>query len=197
MKLVLALLLANTQARQLRLIDQQAIAYDGASLPDLDPQEEIYSKAEVDHLDSIVRANNDQYRQQLFAKKINSFDGMIHENDKVYDPNDNMKEITPPQSMLQLDPASGPAIAICNGGNDGACTEAEDVVLHTLRRPGRMAGPGDPDDIPETETKPERNPAILYQAPNPAIQHMLASFVQTDEKIMLRDAETGLPLAYV
>ena len=63
--------------------------------------------------------------------------------------------------MIQLsDPSTGPAIAICNGGNDGACTEAEDVVLHTLRRPGRMAGRGDPDEVVELP-KRDLHPAIV------------------------------------
>jgi len=72
------------------------------------------------------------------------------------------------------DPASGPAIAICNGGNDGRCTEADDVVLHTVRRPGRMAGPGDPDEVLEVK-KVDLHPAIYEQTPNQAVANMLAS----------------------
>lgn len=41
---------------------------------------------------------------------------------------------------------TGDAIAICNGGNDGRCVEASEVVKHRLRRPGKMPGRGDPDD---------------------------------------------------
>jgi hypothetical protein len=38
---------------------------------------------------------------------------------------DNMREISAPNSYVQMhDVKSGPIIAICNGGNDGACTEA-------------------------------------------------------------------------
>lgn len=43
-------------------------------------------------------------------------------------------------------PSTGDAIAICNGGNDGHCVEAAEVVKHRLRRPGKMPGRGDPDD---------------------------------------------------
>lgn len=94
------------------------------------------------------------------------------------------------------DPAYGPAIAICNGGNDGACTEAADVVMHTLRRPGRMAGPGDPDEVISLPKK-DRNPAILTQAENPALQNMRAGFVQTEANVVLRSAATGAPMASV
>merc|ERR1712032_883716 len=93
------------------------------------------------------------------------------------------------------DPSTGPSIAICNGGNDGACTEAEDVVLHTLRRPGRMAGPGDPDDIPEVKHRDEY-PAILFQAPNPDLQNMRA-YLQTESSVTLMDSQTGAPIAIV
>ena len=44
-------------------------------------------------------------------------------------------------------PTTGPAIPICNGANAGACTEAEEVVKHRLRRPGKRAAPGDPDYV--------------------------------------------------
>lgn len=42
---------------------------------------------------------------------------------------------------------TGDAIAICNGLNNGHCTEAADVVRHRLRRPGKRAAPGDPDYV--------------------------------------------------
>ena len=32
---------------------------------------------------------------------------------------------------------TGEVIAICNGANDGHCTEADEVVKHRLRRPGK------------------------------------------------------------
>ena len=71
------------------------------------------------------------------------------------------KEEAKDAAFVQMnDPSTGPAIAICNGGNDGRCTEAEDVVMHTLRRPGRKAGPGDPDEIMELNKK-DSHPAIL------------------------------------
>lgn len=95
-----------------------------------------------------------------------------------------------------VDPSTGPIIAICNGGNDGACTEANDVVMHTVRRPGRMAGPGDPDEIIDTP-KRDNNPAILYQAENPALQHMRAGFVQTDASVTLINAASGAPMAVI
>jgi hypothetical protein len=51
-------------------------------------------------------------------------------------------------------PTTGPAIAICNGMNNGHCTEAAEVVRHRLRRPGKRAAPGDPDYVDE-------DPALL------------------------------------
>ena len=48
-------------------------------------------------------------------------------------------------SIKRMDPAHGPPIAICNGANAGACTEADEVVVHKLRRPYKRAAPGDPD----------------------------------------------------
>lgn len=50
-------------------------------------------------------------------------------------------------------PSTGDAIAICNGGNTGHCVEADDVVKHRLRRPGKMPGPGDPDDPDKEKEK--------------------------------------------
>jgi len=44
---------------------------------------------------------------------------------------------------------TGGAIAICNGYNNGHCTEAADVVRHRLRRPFKRAAPGDPDYVDE------------------------------------------------
>ena len=49
-------------------------------------------------------------------------------------------------------PTTGDAIPICYGGNDGHCTEASEVVKHRLRRPGKMAGPGDPDYVNDGPT---------------------------------------------
>ena len=51
---------------------------------------------------------------------------------------------------------TGSAIAICNGLNNGHCTEAADVVRHRLRRPGKRAAPGDPDYVDD-------DPALLIQ----------------------------------
>ena len=52
--------------------------------------------------------------------------------------------INPGQSLTQ-DHTTGPAIPICNGANAGACTEADDVVIHNYRRDGKRAAKGDPD----------------------------------------------------
>ena len=59
---------------------------------------------------------------------------------------------------------TGPAIAICNGLNEGHCTEAEEVVKHRLRRPFKMPGPGDPDDIDPETMAPSNNKRILASA---------------------------------
>jgi hypothetical protein len=51
---------------------------------------------------------------------------------------------------------TGAAIAICNGFNQGHCTEAEEVVKHRLRRPFKQPAIGDPDyvddSVPNTKT---------------------------------------------
>jgi len=51
---------------------------------------------------------------------------------------------------------TGDSIAICNGLNNGHCTEAADVVRHRLRRPGKRAAPGDPDYVDD-------DPSLLIQ----------------------------------
>ena len=42
---------------------------------------------------------------------------------------------------------TGDAIPICNGANEGACTDASEVVKHRIRRPFKRAAPGDPDYV--------------------------------------------------
>jgi hypothetical protein len=69
--------------------------------------------------------------------------------------------------------------------------------MHILRRPGRMAGPGDPDEVVEAP-KNDRFPAIVSHVANPDVERMLASgYVQTESHIMLRSSFDGSPLAYV
>lgn len=46
---------------------------------------------------------------------------------------------------------TGPAIAICNGLNEGHCTEAEEVVKHRLRRPFKQPAIGDPDYVDDSK----------------------------------------------
>ena len=45
----------------------------------------------------------------------------------------------------KFDPSTGAPIPICNGANTGDCTEADEVVVHRLRRPHKRAEKGDPD----------------------------------------------------
>lgn len=49
---------------------------------------------------------------------------------------------------------TGRAIAICNGANEGHCTEASEVVKHRIRRPGKRAAPGDPDYVDDVPAAP-------------------------------------------
>jgi len=49
--------------------------------------------------------------------------------------------------------------------------------MHTVRRPGRMPGPGDPDAPAELIVKKDRNPAILQQPANPAIAAMVPGYL--------------------
>ena len=49
------------------------------------------------------------------------------------------------QATRIMDHTTGPAIPICNGANVGACTKANDVVIHNYRRDGKRAAKGDPD----------------------------------------------------
>jgi hypothetical protein len=49
---------------------------------------------------------------------------------------------------------TGDAIPICNGANAGACEEAHEVVKHRMRRPGKMAAPGDPDYVDDIPVAP-------------------------------------------
>lgn len=58
---------------------------------------------------------------------------------------------------------TGEIIAICNGANEGHCTEAADVVKHRLRRPGKMAAPGDPDYVDDSKKEPTAQ-AVLKSA---------------------------------
>ena len=48
-------------------------------------------------------------------------------------------------SLEKFSPDTGAPIPICNGANDGQCTEANDVVVHRVRRPHKRAAKGDPD----------------------------------------------------
>ena len=50
-------------------------------------------------------------------------------------------------------PTTGEAIAICNGTNDGHCSEADEVVMHRLRRPGKQPAVGDPDYVDDGPTE--------------------------------------------
>lgn len=73
---------------------------------------------------------------------------------------------------------SGKPIAICNGGNDGHCVEADDVVKHRLRRPGRAAGPGDPDYVDDSPKKVQLDSETLateVKYPHPKVEAMPAS----------------------
>ena len=45
------------------------------------------------------------------------------------------------------DPSTGEIIPICNGANDGHCSEPADVCTHRLKnfgREGKRSAPGDP-----------------------------------------------------
>jgi hypothetical protein len=44
-----------------------------------------------------------------------------------------------------LDPKYGEVISIYNGAYAGKCTEADEVVVHKLRRSYKRAEAGDPD----------------------------------------------------
>jgi hypothetical protein len=48
-------------------------------------------------------------------------------------------------TLDRFDPAHGTPIPICNGANAGKCTEADEVVVHRVRRAYKRAAPGDPD----------------------------------------------------
>jgi len=50
---------------------------------------------------------------------------------------------------------TGAAIAICNGLNQGHCTEADEVVKHRLRRPFKQAAIGDPDYVDDSLPNPK------------------------------------------
>ena len=51
-----------------------------------------------------------------------------------------------PAQTLTQDHTTGDIIPICNGANEGACTEADDVVIHHVRRdPSKRAAKGDED----------------------------------------------------
>jgi hypothetical protein len=58
---------------------------------------------------------------------------------------------------------TGAAIPICNGANEGACTEASEVVKHRVRRPFKRAAPGDPDYAEDPPAGPVDARAALAQ----------------------------------
>jgi hypothetical protein len=61
--------------------------------------------------------------------------------------NNNLAQTSEPWGVPHS--GTGAAIPICNGANAGACTEADEVVKHRLRRPFKRAAPGDPDYVDE------------------------------------------------
>jgi hypothetical protein len=56
-------------------------------------------------------------------------------------------------------PTTGAPIPICNGANEGKCTEADEVVKHRLRRPFKRAAPGDPDYVEDPPTPQPVDPS--------------------------------------
>ena len=84
-------------------------------------------------------------------------------------------------------PTTGDAIAICNGGNDGHCVEASEVVKHRLRRPGKMPGHGDPDD-PEVLDKAEKKKLKEDLKSNEGITEEYQEFEgENSEKVVKND----------
>ena len=68
-------------------------------------------------------------------------------------------------------PTTGEAIAICNGTNDGHCSEADEVVMHRLRRPGKQPAVGDPDYVDsEKEALKEVNVEKIISQPSAFVQ---------------------------
>ena len=61
-------------------------------------------------------------------------------------------------------PTTGEAIAICNGTNDGHCSEADEVVMHRLRRPGKQPAVGDPDYIDDSKDEVKVDKIISKKA---------------------------------
>ena len=59
-------------------------------------------------------------------------------------------------TLDKFDPAHGAPIPICNGANEGSCTEANDVVVHRIRRAYKRAAPGDPDFEAQEKADQER-----------------------------------------
>lgn len=61
-------------------------------------------------------------------------------------------------------PTTGEAIAICNGTNDGHCSEADEVVMHRLRRPGKQPAVGDPDYVDDSKDEVKVDKIISKKA---------------------------------
>ena len=74
-------------------------------------------------------------------------------------------------------PTTGEAIAICNGTNDGHCSEADEVVMHRLRRPGKQPAVGDPDYVDDSAKEVKVDKIISKKAEEPEAAPA-AAFVQ-------------------